>query len=691
MTIDFPSLAEQLLQDAPNLLRQWLPAGKARGREYAVGNVKGDAGDSLNINIDNGKWHDLATGEKGGDLISLYAAIHGIKQSEAAKRLGNGHDEEPVYTPGQTCHPLPGHKYGKPTHIAEYKDTQGQLIGYVCRFEPLNEPKQFAPLTCWRKPDGALVWKWKKWPIASPPYRLDKLTPDCKVLIVEGERTAEAAQKLLPADWVVISWAGGASAVKKTDWSALKFRYCWCWPDADEPGIKAAKQLKVILPDLHIVQIPDDLPEKWDLGDAPDGFNVVEHLADKPKSTPVLASDNPIETKEQRRNLRFTHIVKDKPLATLENMRDLFNYRGIVCRYNVISKRVFFTIPAETFSMENGEEAALACIYSYIKEEEMPTDGYKAYTLRIADENQHNPALDWLRLKPWDGISRLQDLYDTIQSPETEAKELLIRRWLITAVCMAKGEGVDSAGCLVLQGPQDLGKTWWVRKLVDNPVLRKELIRTDATVDPRDKDSVSQVIAYWLVELGEIGATFRKSDIDALKAFITRDHDTMRRPYGEGDKRYPRRTALIASVDQMIYLHDTAGNRRFWTIPCTSINSYHEIDMQQLWAEVLDLVETHKEDWRLTPDEKAHVARINDEHMQIDPIQEMIAEKYRWDEFAMVCDWKTATQIATDLGLKNITVKETRIISGHIYKLNGGEKRVSNGNRLLKVPALRQY
>lgn len=413
----------------------------------------------------------------------------------------------------------------------------------------------------------------------------------------------------------------------------------------------------------------------------------------------ALETDTPALNREQGRSIKYTHIVRDKPLATLENMRDLFNERRIVCRYNVISKRVMFTIPGESFSSENVEDAALACVYSYMKEDQMPTDGYLNYTLRIADENQYNPALEFIKSKPWDGVDRLQTLYDTIESPETEAKELLLRRWLITCLCMARGEGVDSAGCLVLQGPQDLGKTWWVKKLVPDS-LYKELVRTDATVDPKDKDSVSQIIAYWIVELGEIGATFRKADIDALKAFITRDHDTMRRPYGIGDKRYPRRTALVASVDQTIYLHDTAGNRRFWTIPCTSINSYHEIDMQQLWAQVLDLVEGKKgndgnwlrepETWRLEPDEKAHIARINEEHMQIDPIWEMITGGYNWDELEYSSEWKSATDIAYQLGLKNITVKETRLVSGHILKLNGNQFRRTGQKRLLRIPIKRE-
>lgn len=401
----------------------------------------------------------------------------------------------------------------------------------------------------------------------------------------------------------------------------------------------------------------------------------------KKKKLSVLVGDTPAETKNQRAQLIFTHLdAKNKVLATLENMRDLLNSKGIICRYNVISKRVLLTIPGESFSSENVEDAALACVYSYMKEEQMPVDGYLNYTLRIADENQYNPALNFIKAKAWDKIDRMQALYDTIESPETDAKELIIRRWLITCVCMAMGEGVDSAGCLVLQGPQDLGKTWWVRKLVPAD-MRKELIRTDAMVDPKDKDSVSQVIAYWIVELGEIGATFRKADIDALKAFITRDHDTMRRPYGIGDKRYPRRTALVASVDQTIYLHDTAGNRRFWTIPCTKINSYHEIDMQQLWAQVLALVEAG-ESWRLEPDEKAHIARINEEHMQIDPIYELLLDKYGWGTANH--ELKSATKIAEELGLKIITQKETRSIAGYALKL--GAEKETGGQKRLRIP-----
>lgn len=407
--------------------------------------------------------------------------------------------------------------------------------------------------------------------------------------------------------------------------------------------------------------------------------------ASQAKSVSATEKDIPAILAQDYQVRKYPHLDhKNKILATIENLRELFNARGIRCRYNVISKRILFDIPGETFSTENGDEVALALIYSYIKQEEMPVDGYKAYTLRIADENQCNPALNMIRSKPWDKIDRLQEFYDTITSPETQAKELLIRRWLITAVYMALKEGIDSAGCLVLQGAQDLGKTWWVKKLVPES-LQKELVRTDASVDPKDRDSVSQVISYWIVELGEIEATFNRAELQGIKTFISRDYDTMRRPYGEGDKRYPRRTALVASVDQHVFLRDTAGNRRFWTIPCTAINSYHEIDMQQLWAQVLWLIEEQGESWQLEADEKEHIRRINEDHMSIEPIYELMLEKYQWGTPNE--DYKSATRIGQEIGLKTITLAETRKIADCARKL--GAEKEKGGQKRLKIPFLR--
>jgi len=691
MAINFKAIADRLLADAPRYLSEWFPQGKLKGREFVVGSLQGEAGHSLSINIDTGIWRDFASGKGSADLISLYAAIHDVKQSEAAKHFSTSKDTlaEDTYLGGVESPPIPAHsKFGKPEAVYEYRGMDGKIVGYICRFPPPNpnEKKQFIPRTFWKRGDGTCIWKWKKWPCASPIYRLPALLarPDAKVLIVEGEKKAERAQLLLP-DWVVVGWCGGAEAIKGTDWTPLKSRYTWIWPDADQPGNIAATGIKKMLPDLHIVKLPDGVEEGWDLGDAPDNFPTEQFLQEG-KDNELQVKNTQPQISAERIALLLTHmdpVNNNRALATLQNMRDLLSYYNIQCRYNVISKRVEHVIPNEVFSIENAEESALAVIYSYMKEWKLPTDGHTMYLMRIADENQYNPVLNWVRSRPWDKVSRLPEFYDTITSPEHEAKELLIRRWLITAMCMALYNGIDSAGCLVLQGPQNLGKTWWVKKLLPKNI-RSELIRTDAMVDPKDKDTVSQVISYWICELGEIGATFNRADLQAVKTFITRDHDTMRRPYGVGDKKYPRRTGLIASVDQDFYLQDTAGNRRFWTIPCTAIDSYHDIDMQQLWAEVLDLIETHSENWKLLPDESAHVARINKEHQQIEPLHEMINAKYDIDNRRST-EWNTSTQIAEGIGLKNISQRETRIIANYLRARGVPMRRDRFGSRLFNI------
>ena len=105
--------------------------------------------------------------------------------------------------------------------------------------------------------------------------------PDAPVLMVEGEKTADAAQGYFP-DHGVLTWNGGANAVAKADLSPLQGKKVTIWPDNDEPGFKAALSLADLLEgqaDVSIVQPPDTLPEKWDLADATEpGFLPQVHI-----------------------------------------------------------------------------------------------------------------------------------------------------------------------------------------------------------------------------------------------------------------------------------------------------------------------------------------------------------------------------------------------------------------------------
>jgi putative DNA primase/helicase len=140
---------------------------------------------------------------------------------------------------------------------------------YVVRTDRPDGGKSILPVT-W---DGS-KWLWKAPPAPRPLYgkRQLALKPDAPVLVVEGEKTADAAALLYPSA-VVITWPSGCKAIDKADWSPLAGRRCVLWPDADAVGREAMAKLAIRLlkagaTQVRIVHPPADVPEGWDLADA---------------------------------------------------------------------------------------------------------------------------------------------------------------------------------------------------------------------------------------------------------------------------------------------------------------------------------------------------------------------------------------------------------------------------------------
>jgi putative DNA primase/helicase len=85
--LDFAAINAAALARLPELLTQLLPGGRLIGREWVCGNLRGEPGRSCRVNLATGRWADFATGERGGDPVSLYTAILRVPQGEAARRL----------------------------------------------------------------------------------------------------------------------------------------------------------------------------------------------------------------------------------------------------------------------------------------------------------------------------------------------------------------------------------------------------------------------------------------------------------------------------------------------------------------------------------------------------------------------------------------------------------------------------
>ena len=89
--LDFAAVNRAALAALPSLLARWLPEGQVRGREYvALNPTRTDRRPgSFSINLRTGKWADFATGDRGGDVVSLAAYLSGTKQADAARTLAD--------------------------------------------------------------------------------------------------------------------------------------------------------------------------------------------------------------------------------------------------------------------------------------------------------------------------------------------------------------------------------------------------------------------------------------------------------------------------------------------------------------------------------------------------------------------------------------------------------------------------
>lgn len=250
--------------------------------------------------------------------------------------------------------------------------------------------------------------------------------------------------------------------------------------------------------------------------------------------------------------------------------------------------------------------------------------------LEAAYRNKYHPVCDYFKSLPkWDGVDRVEKMmsYFSFTPGRETAGRIFIRRWLIG--CITKITRHEQTFMLVLDGPQGIGKSHWARWLAgDLPDYFLE-----GAIKPDDKDSFIRLISHWIWEVGELQATTRRADIEALKDFITRKMVTVRLPFARNDTHKPAAASLIGTINEngAGFLMDRTGNRRFAVASINDIDwSYTEIDRPQLWAQIVHLAEAG-ETSHLTPNEQKLQHEINEEYEVISSTVELFNSRYEID------------------------------------------------------------
>ncbi len=208
---------------------------------------------------------------------------------------------------------------------------------------------------------------------------------------------------------------------------------------------------------------------------------------------------------------------------------------------------------------------------------------YAAMTL-CAQRHKFNDVKDYLTTLQWDGVKRLETVFiDYLGAEDTIYTRAVTRKSLAAAVARAMAPGTKYDYMPVLGGSQGIGKSTLLR-------LLGHRWYSDSLQTFEGKEASEMIQGVWINELGEL-AGLSRSENNAVKQFLSRTEDIYREPYGRRTGVYPRRCVFFGTTNDMEYLRDRTGNRRFWPIDCGVIEPTKNIFTEfkdvvpQIWAE----------------------------------------------------------------------------------------------------------
>ena len=256
----------------------------------------------------------------------------------------------------------------------------------------------------------------------------------------------------------------------------------------------------------------------------------------------------------------------------------------------------------------------------------------------VSQGRAYNPIVDYLQRLKWDGCPRLSGgmwegskiesfPVSYLGSPDEAVYASMTKRFFVGAVARAVRPGCKHDSMIILEGAQGKKKSAVLNALA---TIDGVSYFTDSVADIEGKDAALQMQGVWIAEIAELNALNRK-DANAIKAWLSRQVDRFRPPYGKNVQDFPRHTVLAGTVNPTGhgYLKDPTGWRRFWPVPISAIDLEAVVrDRDQLWAEAVVLYQRGEPHYM---QEAEHVAaeEIASERFEDDPWAEIIDDYIR--------------------------------------------------------------
>lgn len=228
-----------------------------------------------------------------------------------------------------------------------------------------------------------------------------------------------------------------------------------------------------------------------------------------------------------------------------------------------------------------------------------------------------HPVRDYLKGLEWDGVRRLDTwLHDYAGAPGTSYVGTVGRLWMIAAVSRVMRERSVVKSMLILEGPQNAGKSTLLRLLCPFPDWFSD---TPIDLGRAGADKYQVLRGKWIVEIPELDG-FRGKDSRSIKSFISSPVDNYRKSFGKKNEDVPRQCVFAGSTNESHYLQDRTGNVRFWPVRIQRAR-FDEVerDRDQLWAEAVSYYIDGCA-WHITDEQtQAAAARETERRQEDDP------------------------------------------------------------------------
>lgn len=253
-----------------------------------------------------------------------------------------------------------------------------------------------------------------------------------------------------------------------------------------------------------------------------------------------------------------------------------------------------------------------------------PTKFKDALLAVVSADRGYHPIKEYFSGLQWDGRERIDTLLiDYFGAEDTPYTRAVIRKTLVAAVARIFEPGKKFDSILVLNGPQGLGKSTFFAR------LGMEWFSDSLSIsDMRDKTAAEKLQGYWILEISEMNG-IKKTDVETVKSFVSRQDDKFRQAYGVNVESHPRSCIIVGSTNsESGFLRDVTGNRRFWPVHVPGTGKFRPwevAEIDQIWAEAIQLYRGGEELF-LKGAEAEEAYKMQQDAMESDDREGIVAE-----------------------------------------------------------------